>query len=81
VLAATPNPFNTNVQLTVISPASAKAVVLITTVSGQQVFKQDVLLNPGTNIIPVTSASWSGGVYYVQVGTNSETKGLKIIKE
>lgn len=80
-VSATPNPFRNSVQLTVISPVSVKAVVLITNITGQKVFKQDILLNPGTNIIPVTATTWTAGTYYVQVDTDSERKSYKIIKQ
>ncbi len=81
LLFATPNPFKNSVQLTVTSPFSEKATILITAMTGQKVFKKDMLLNPGSNVISVASSGWSAGIYYVQVGTDSETKSCKIIKE
>jgi predicted deacylase len=80
-LTATPNPFSSEVRLTIISPVSVKAVVLITAMTGQTVFKQDVLLNRGTNMISVKSATWAAGTYYAQVGTNAEVKSYKILKQ
>ncbi len=80
-LIATPNPIKNSVQLTIVSPVSVRAVILISHITGQKVFTQNVLLNQGTNIIPVESTGWSAGTYYVQVSTIFKTKSYKIIKQ
>jgi hypothetical protein len=80
-VTATPNPFKNAFQLTVTSSVATKAIVRVTSNSGRTVFMQDVSLNTGTNIIPITSTTWAAGIYYVQVGTNAEIKSYKILKQ
>jgi hypothetical protein len=75
------NPFDSYISFDAVSPADAKATVMLLDGFGRQMKQQQVLLYKGSNRIIINDLSaLSNGTYFLQVQSGNQSINKKIIK-
>jgi len=76
-----PNPFSEKIYLKIESPIRDKAVVVITDLSGRQLYKQSISIGIGNNSYEIDKAAgFSNGIYFISVFSTAQKKTVKVIK-
>lgn len=81
IVNAYPNPTSGDLHLTLASPGTAKADVLLLDITGSRVWQQQVSLIEGNNPITLHIAALSAGVYHVQVTSEGYVLKTRIVKK
>lgn len=76
-----PNPFKEKLLVTIQSPTQDKATLILTDLSGRQLFKQNKIVSPGKNEVLINEAGkFSKGIYLLTVIESQQTQSIKIVK-
>ncbi|MEO6541713.1 MAG: LamG-like jellyroll fold domain-containing protein [Ferruginibacter sp.] len=76
-----PNPVKDVLQVQTPGNWKGRATMVISDVSGRQLYKKDIELQQGSNSIPVNISLFSAGIYNVQLINGSERLTKQFIKE
>ncbi len=77
-----PNPFQQQFTLELEMKEATTAQIIVTDIAGKVLQQQNSLLSIGNNTIAIESNnSWSAGIYFVRVRTNSELLIKQIVKK
>ena len=76
-----PNPAKDLLQVQTGSDLSGRGVLTITDASGRQLYWKDVVLQPGSNSMPVNISLFGAGLYYVRLTNGSESYIKQFAKE
>ena len=79
-LAVTPNPFDAQLTLQVKQSFGSVMNVVLTDVSGKEVYKHSESVAQGTQIIRLELPQLSRGVYFLKVSTDANRQVLKLVK-
>lgn len=74
-----PNPANSEINLSVSSMESGEATISITDINGKQVFQSKEQLTPGTNQKRIEIQMLPDGIYPVHITTESNTLSTRLI--
>lgn len=78
---ATPNPFVNTLKIKLESPVQDKVKMIITDMSGRQLYNKSTSINTGTNWIEMNETSkFSKGTYLLSVISSNQTETIKVIK-
>ncbi|MEO9211336.1 MAG: alpha-amylase family glycosyl hydrolase, partial [Ginsengibacter sp.] len=78
---ATPNPFVNTLKIKLESPIQDKVKIIISDMSGRQLFNKGTSISTGTNWIEMNeTASFSKGTYLVSIISSTQTETLKVVK-
>ncbi|WP_375434748.1 T9SS type A sorting domain-containing protein [uncultured Hymenobacter sp.] len=82
-LIAAPNPFSSEVTLTLPAQESTRSgTVVVTDMLGRTVFNQPLLLDAGTSQVQLPElSSLPKGLYHLRLSLNGEQQALKLLKE
>ena len=82
-LIAAPNPFSSEVSLTVPAQEGTRSgTVLVTDMLGRTVLSRSLLLNAGTSQVQLPElSSLVKGLYYLRLNLNGEQQALRLLKE
>jgi parallel beta-helix repeat protein len=76
-----PNPFSEKLYLKIESPIQDKAVIIITDLSGRQLYKENISIGIGNNFYEINKAAgFSNGIYFISVFSTAQKKTVKVIK-
>jgi uncharacterized repeat protein (TIGR03803 family) len=76
-----PNPFINNLVITIHSLEQDKATLILTDVSGMQLYKENIQLQAGTNVKSINETiRLPKGTYVLTVVTSQQTQSIKIVK-
>lgn len=76
-----PNPFKGALLVTIQSSTQGKATLILTDLSGRQLFKQNKVLAAGINKIEIPEAgNFSKGMYLLTIIESQQTRSIKVIK-
>ncbi len=76
-----PNPFKNKLIVTINSASQDKATLMLTDMSGRQLFKQIKSISAGNNIIEIDDAArLSNGTYLLTIVASHQTQNIKLIK-
>ncbi len=82
LMSVNPNPVKTNTVLKVVSGDNSMLQLLVSDIAGKQIFKQNVNLVSGMNIIPLNVSHLAAGTYQVTIyAADAETKTIRFVKE
>ena len=76
-----PNPFNTDLNITLQSANATSATVVIMDMIGKMHHSSTEQLQAGTNVISVNTSDMPDGIYFVRVTYNGETYTQKVVKK
>jgi hypothetical protein len=80
-LSAYPNPFHREVSILVDVPDADKASITIRDMSGKIMQTQNIVLQKGTNILPLSSvANLGSGAYLLTISTDKVQRSISIVK-
>jgi hypothetical protein len=80
-VAASPNPFVTDLNLSVTAANNGTALMIITDVQGREIATRNLTFDKGLNTYKVTELNNAyNGIYFVKVIMNGETSIVKITK-
>lgn len=79
--ATLPNPFNSDLNITVNATAAASATVIIMDMIGKTHHTSTEQLQAGANTININTTEMPDGIYFVRVSYNGETFTQKIVKK
>lgn len=80
VSAVYPNPVKDQLNLSIVSPASEKASITVTDVTGKVVMLLNKTLVSGDNNLNINVSTLSTGSYYIRLVAGDETKTTQFIK-
>jgi hypothetical protein len=76
-----PNPFVEQLNMNIESFKNNKATLVLTDLSGRQLFKKNISLLPGINAFKITEAAkFSKGTYLLNIISSQQTQSIKIVK-
>lgn len=76
-----PNPFTGKLLVNIESAAPDKATLIITDLSGRQLYKQNKVLTSGSNEIEINETGrFSKGTYLLTIIESQQTQSIKIVK-
>ena len=76
-----PNPFKEKLLVTIQSPTQDKATLILTDLSGRQLFKQNKIISPGRNEVLINEAGkFSKGIYLLTIIESQQTQSIKVVK-
>jgi hypothetical protein len=76
-----PNPVTQKINLKIESPVQDKALVVITDLSGRQLYKENISISAGNNSFEINKAAYfSSGTYFISIFSSQQTKTIKVIK-
>ena len=76
-----PNPFTGKLLVNIASAFRDKATLIITDLSGRQLFKQNKVLSAGNNEIQIDEAGkFSRGTYLLTIIESQRVQSIKVIK-
>ena len=76
-----PNPFKDKLVVNVESLIQDKATFIITDISGRQLYKENKLLSPGTNVVEINETGrLSKGTYLLTIIASQQTQSIKVVK-
>ena len=79
--AINPNPFTVRLLVNIESAARDKATLIITDLSGRQLFKQTKVLFPGRNEVQIIEAAkFSKGTYLLTIIVSQQTQSIMVVK-
>ncbi|RYY44382.1 MAG: T9SS type A sorting domain-containing protein, partial [Chitinophagaceae bacterium] len=80
-LAATPNPFSSNMKISIATPVKSAGTLTLTDLSGKQVWKRNVNLLPGVNNLEIENLrAISAGTYILNLLTPEKTLSIRVMK-
>jgi hypothetical protein len=80
--SAYPNPFVSNIKLSVTSERTTNALVSLTNTAGQRLISQTVQLQNGENVVVLQNlAALQPGIYVVELATEDGKNYQKVIKQ
>ena len=80
-LLLSPNPAKDVLQVQAASGLTGNGVLTITDVMGRQVYRKDLMLQSGSNTIPVNISLFGPGVYNIRLINGSESHVKQFVKE
>ncbi len=80
-LLVSPNPAKDILQVQTASGLAGNGVLTITDITGRQLYRRDVMLQPGSNTIPVNISLFGPGIYSVRLVNGSESHVKQFVKE
>ena len=80
-LLVSPNPAKDVLQVQTASGLAGNGVLSITDMMGRQVYRRDVILQNGSNAIPVNISLFRPGIYSVRLVNGSESHTKQFVKE
>jgi hypothetical protein len=80
IMYAYPNPFSSQVTLTIQSPQPDNALLLIADMSGRILLTERMPLQKGTNLVPLPLGSLAKGVYTLSVSTTGAKHTIGVVK-
>jgi hypothetical protein len=80
-LLVSPNPAKDILQVQTASGLAGNGVLTITDIMGRQLYRRDIMLQAGSNTIPVNIALFGPGVYSVRLINGSESHTKQFVKE
>ena len=76
-----PNPFKDKLLVTIQSPTQDKATLILTDLSGRQLFRQSKILSPGRNEMLIREAgTFSKGIYLLTIIESQQVESIKVVK-
>ncbi|MDQ2720363.1 MAG: alpha-amylase family glycosyl hydrolase [Bacteroidota bacterium] len=76
-----PNPFTSDLKLNIESPVQDKADLIITDLSGRQLFKQNISISAGTNSFDIYETNkLAKGSYLLTIIASQQAQSIKVIK-
>jgi hypothetical protein len=76
-----PNPFKSRLVINVESRVRENATFIVTDISGRQLYKQNKLLYPGTNVVGIKeTGNLSNGTYLLTIIESQQTQSIEIVK-
>ena len=79
--SVSPNPFSNVLKISIQSPASDKATLILTDISGRQLIKKDIVLEGGSNSLILEGADKvNNGTYLLTVNSTLQHQTIKVIK-
>lgn len=76
-----PNPFKEKLQLNIESPTQDKATLIMTDLSGRQLFKQYKVLSAGNNEVQINeTGKFSKGTYLLTIIESQQIQSIKLVK-
>ncbi|MEP7165283.1 MAG: alpha-amylase family glycosyl hydrolase [Ferruginibacter sp.] len=80
-IEATPNPFTEKIQVNIESAIKDEGTMILSDLSGKQLFKQPITLSPGNNAFEITEAGrFSKGIYMLSILALQQKQTIKIVK-
>jgi 1,4-alpha-glucan branching enzyme len=77
----TPNPFSGAMKINIESPVSQKIILMITDVTGRQLFKESGEIVAGKNLVILNEAAkLSKGIYLLTILASGEKQSIKVIR-
>ncbi len=76
-----PNPAKDLLQVQTGNGLAGNATLIITDAAGRQMYKKDILLQQGSNSIPVNISLFGAGIYYIRLINGSESHIKQFLKE
>lgn len=76
-----PNPAKDLLQVQTGNSQAGNASLIITDASGRQLYKKDIVLQQGSNSIPVNISLFGAGIYYIRLINGSENYIKQFLKE
>jgi hypothetical protein len=80
-LLVSPNPAKDILQVQTASGLAGNGVLTITDMMGRQLYRRDVMLQAGSNTIPVNISLFGPGIYSVRLLNGSESHVKQFVKE
>lgn len=74
-----PNPASNNVTINLLSKETANATIVITGITGQMVYSQNISLETGNNQFQLNVSNYPAGFYLVNIRTNTGSTTQKLI--
>ncbi len=74
------NPFISKIQVSINSPQKQSLQITINNMAGQTISKQTISINKGINLITFNAATYSYGIYNVNISSATGTINLKALK-
>ncbi|MBS1745917.1 MAG: T9SS type A sorting domain-containing protein [Bacteroidetes bacterium] len=74
------NPFNDELRININSPSKQQLKIQVSNATGQPVANQIIDVTEGQNIFSVYAASWSHGIYFVNIKSPTGNVSLKAMK-
>ncbi|MCK6602446.1 MAG: T9SS type A sorting domain-containing protein [Bacteroidetes bacterium] len=75
-----PNPFNPTTMLSWQQPHAGRAVISVTTLTGQTLFSQQVSFSAGKQLYPLDLSGYGSGIYFARIEMNGQVSGtLKLV--
>lgn len=75
-----PNPFTRSITIQINDTEQSKGLVEVYTLSGQQILKQNIKINPGMNNKKINLEAMPAGIYFIKVSSNSGVCTQKLVK-
>ena len=76
-----PNPFTGKLKVSVLSLIKDKATLMLTDLSGRQLFIKQVTLSPGNNAFEIDETNTlSAGTYVLSISESQQKQSIKVIK-
>lgn len=76
-----PNPVSGILRLNIESPVQDKATLIITDLSGRQLYKQNISISAGDNSYEINKmAAFAKGTYLLSVFASQQTQSIKVVK-
>jgi hypothetical protein len=80
-LLVSPNPAKDILQVQTGNGVTGNATLMISDATGRQVYKKEILLQQGSNTMPVNISLLSSGIYYVRLTNANESFTKQFLKE
>lgn len=81
-MEASPNPFNSNLQINISSPLQQQATISLTDINGKLLFKTNYLIQKGSNVLLLPQAdNLPKGMYLLRLQTATQLQNSKVIKQ
>ena len=75
-----PNPVASTLRLNIESPLQDKAILIITDLSGRQLYKQNISISAGDNYYEINKmAAFAKGTYLLSVFASQQTQSIKVV--
>ncbi|MEO8414187.1 MAG: alpha-amylase family glycosyl hydrolase [Ginsengibacter sp.] len=80
-ISVSPNPFKEKLQVDIESLSGDKAILILTDISGRQLFKQTKILSAGNNRVEIIEAGrFVKGTYLLTVIGSRQTQSIQVVK-
>ena len=80
-IAVAPNPFVNTITVTINSTKNENASLIITDVTGREVYRKSVSLQQGANRFTIDGSKYTGGSYYLRLVAGKRLETVKLIKQ